>query len=268
LNGKILPLDQPVLFANEIGLLRGFGVFDFMRTYNGKILHYDDHFKRFSNSAKMLGLKVPISKTKGEAIGKELLKKNREKDISLRFVLTGGPTDNGMSYKKPNFMVLAEDLYGFPAKCYSVGAKVLTFDYQRLLPESKNCNYIHAVRLQKVLKAKQAVEILYTSQGKILECSSANFFIFKGATLITVKNDVLKGITRKIILKLARKKFKVEEREVKISELDSASEAFATATNKLVMPIVQVDNKKIGTGKIGENTKWLMEEYGKYTEKY
>lgn len=173
-----------------------------------------------------------------------------------------------MVWTKPTFIILVEDLYELPAKCYTAGAKLITFDYQRLLPGSKNNNYIHAVRLQKFKIQKGATEILFVSARKILECSTANFFIFKGATLITPKNNVLPGITRRIILTIAKKRFKVEERDIKISEIDSASEAFITATNKHVMPIVNIDGHKIGSGKIGKNTKWLMEEYGKYTKHY
>jgi branched-subunit amino acid aminotransferase/4-amino-4-deoxychorismate lyase len=270
LNGKIMPVDKPAFQINDIGILRGYGVFDFFRTYNGKIFHYDDHFRRFTNSARMLGLKIPFSKASIEKQIKELAKKNKslKTDHSIRLVLTGGPTEDGMTFKKPNFAILLEDIYKFPKACFEQGVKLITLDYQRLLPESKNNNYIMAIKMAAQKKKKGAIEVLYTAGGKILEPSTANIFLFKGATLITPKNDILKGITRKTVLKLARGQFKIEERDVKVSEMDSASEAFITGTNKLIMPVVNVDGKKIGTGKVGENTKYLMEEFKKYTEKY
>lgn len=268
LNGKILSIDQPAVLINDIGILRGYGVFDFMRMVNGRVFHWDDHFKRFTNSAKLLNLKIPLGKEAILKIMKELLKKNKCQDCSFRLFLTGGPTDDGMTYKKPTFAILVEDVYLFPKTCYQDGVKLISFEYERLLPQSKNNNYIWAVKLGPLKKKKQAIEILFTAKGKILEASTANFFIFKGATLITPKDGILKGITRKIILKLARGHFKVEEREVKIGELESATEAFITGTNKLIMPVIGLDNKKIGDGKVGENTRLLMEEYQRYTEKY
>lgn len=79
INGKIVDIRKPAVMTNDIGLLRGYGVFDFMRTYNGKIFHYGEHFSRFQNSAKMLDLKVPLSKGKTEVLAKDLLKKTRPK---------------------------------------------------------------------------------------------------------------------------------------------------------------------------------------------
>ncbi len=268
LNGKILDINKPALQINDIGVLRGYGVFDFFRTYNGKVFHWEDHFKRFTSSAKSLNLKVLLSKDSILKIVKQLLKKNNCIDASVRLVLTGGPTDDGLSYKKPTFAILIEDIYDFPKNFYRQGAKLISFEHQRLLPQSKNNNYILAVKMGPLKKKKGAVEVLYTSDGKILEASTSNFFIFKGATVITPKDNILKGITRKVVLRLAKKRFKVEERELKIGELDSATEAFITGTNKLIMPIVMVDNKKIGDGEVGENTKLLMEEFKKYVEKY
>jgi branched-subunit amino acid aminotransferase/4-amino-4-deoxychorismate lyase len=270
LNGKIQDIRKAAMRVNDIGILRGYGVFDFMRTYNGKVFHWDDHFKRFMGSAKALKLKIPFAKNSISQQIKDLVKKNRceKQDFSIRLVLTGGPTEDGMTYKDPTFAVILEDIYDFPKSLYRDGAKLILHEYERLLPESKNNNYIWAIRLAGEKKRKGAIEVLFTADGRILEASTANFFIFKGATLITPKDGILKGITRKIVLKLAKGRFKIEEREVKISELESATEAFITGTNKLIMPVVGVDGKKIGAGKVGENTKWLMEEFRKYTENY
>jgi len=268
LNGKISDLDKPAIQINDIGLLRGYAVFDFMRTYQGKVFHWKDHFKRFISSAKTLNLKIPISENDILKAINILMKKNRVKDCSVRLVLSGGPTEDGLTYKRPTFAILIEDIYSFPKKYYQDGIKLITFDYLRLLPKTKNTNYIWAVKLASLRKKKKALEVLYTSDDKILEASTANFFLFKGATLITPKDNILRGITRKIILKLARDDFKIEEREVKLNELDSATEAFITGTNKLIMPVVMVDNNKIGDGKVGDNTKKLMKKFNDYLNSF
>lgn len=269
INGQVLDIKKPAVQINDIGILRGYGVFDFFRTYHrGKIFHWEDHFARFVDSAKRLDLRVPLSREGILVLIKKLLKKNNCSDASIRLILTGGPTDDGLSYKKPTLAITIEDLYGFPKSFYQKGVKVISCEYERPLPQAKNNNYLLAIKMAPLKKKKGAVEVLYVSRGKILEATMANFFIMKGATLITPKDDVLRGITRKVVLKLARRRFKVEEREVKISELDSATEAFLTSTNKLIMPVVMVDNKKIGDGVVGENTKLLMEEFKKYIEKY
>ena len=78
----------------------------------------------------------------------------------------------------------------------------------------------------------------------------------------------MKGITRNLVIKLADKEFEVEERPLKMEELALASEAFITATNKDIVPVIQIDDRKIGDGKPGKNTKRLMELFEEFVRKY
>jgi len=264
-NSKIVRSDQPAILVSDVGWLRGYGVFDFMRTYNGQIFRFGDNWTRFTNSAKHLGLKIPLSQKETEKIIYQLIKKNGLKEAGIRLALSGGPAiDDGLIQPdpaKPTFAILIEDTHGLPAKLYQTGTKLITFNYQRPVPEAKNFNYLWAIKLAPAKKKAGAVEILYTAEGKVLECATSNFFLIKGNKLITAKDDVLLGITRKTVIELAKKylpKLKVEERVVKFSELKTADEAFITAANKKVLPIVQVDNFKVKNGKIGPMTQELM----------
>jgi branched-chain amino acid aminotransferase len=270
-NGKVVPANKPVLLINDIGFLRGYGVFDFMRTYNGKIFRYRDHYKRFVNSARLLDLKVGLKEKELEQIIYKLIKKNGLRDASIRLVLSGGPAIEGIFFNpaKPTFAILIEDIYTLPAELYQTGAKLMTFDYERLIPEAKNLNYIWAVKLQKEKLKRGAIEILYTSKGEILECSTSNFFLVKKGELITPKDGILSGITRKTVFDLAKKlKIKVKERPIKLSELKMADEAFISATNKSILPIVKIDSQKIGAGVPGPITKALLAKFEKLTENY
>ncbi len=268
LNGKIRPAKDPAILANDVGWLRGYGVFDFLRTYDGKIFHYADHYRRFANSAKLLDLKVKIKQADLEKIIYRLIKKNNLREVSIRLVLTGGPSPDGLNFnpQTPTLAVLIEGLYQLPTKLFQTGAKLITFNYDRLIPEAKNLNYIWAVKLQKEKKRQGATEILYTNKGKILECSTSNFFIVKNNKLITPKDNILLGVTRKVVIKLAPKlKLPVEERPLKIEELKTADEAFITATNKDILPIIKINSQKIGSGRPGPVTKQLMTLFEEYT---
>lgn len=270
-NGKVVPAGKPVILASEIGFLRGYGVFDFMRTFNGKIFYYHDHYKRFVNSAKKLDLKVPVGEQELEKICYQLLKKNNLKDASLRLVLTGGPATDGINFnpQTPTFAILVEDLYELPEKLFQTGAKLMTFNYARLIPEAKNLNYIWAVKLQKEKRRKGATEILYTNNDEILECSTSNFFLVKDGKLITPKTGVLSGITRQITIALVKKlKLKIEERPIKLSELKTADEAFITATNKNILPIIKIDSLVVKNGKVGSITKQLVDKYEELIKNY
>lgn len=258
-NGKIQELSKARIAPNDIGLIRGYSVFDFLRTENGQLFLFDEHFARLQRSAKMLDLKVPINTAKCLTVLKQLLKKNKLKDASFRLVLTGGPTEDGMSFKKPNFYILVEDVYNYPPKVFKEGGKIITYEHQRLFPEAKTTNYLTAIRLQKEKKKAGAIEILFTFRGKVLETATSNIFIIKANTLVTPKDNILLGTTRAVVIKLAKKLgFSVEERDVFVGELTEASEIFITATNKKITPIVMIDNMSVGRGEVGEKTKVLM----------
>ena len=96
----------------------------------------------------------------------------------------------------------------------------------------------------------------------------SNFFIFKGDTLITPHQNILHGITRRVVLGLAEKEFKVEVRPLLVEELEEADEAFTTSTTKWVMPVVQIGRQIVGDGKPGVRTLKLLEQFEKLVTGY
>ena len=269
LNKKIISLNKACVSLNNMGLLRGYGVFDFIEIYNGKPFLLKEHLSRFKQSAKSLNLKIPLSEKQLEIEIKKLILKNRLKQGSIRIVLNGGKTNDGINYTdKQTFFILSAKLHRLPASVYSKGAKLITYQHQREIPKTKATNYITAIKLQKLCRRNKAIEILYTWNEFVLECTTSNFFIFKGDKLITPKDNILHGITRNFVINLAKNKFKVEQRNILLKELKSANEAFITATNKEIVPIVKIDNIKINQGKIGQNTKYLVNLFHKHTKNY
>lgn len=265
LNGKIIELAKAGIPLNDIGLLRSYAVFDFLRTENGKPFLFKEHFARFQNSAKILELKVPIKADKCLSILKQLLKKNKVTEANFRLVLTGGPTNDGLSFTRPNFFILVEELYSFPPKVFANGGKLITYEHERQWPEAKTTNHLMTIKLQKTKKKAGAVEILYVSRGKVLEASTSNFFLVKGNTLVTPKNNILTGTTSNLVITLAKKVgMSVEERDMFVGELTEASEAFITATNKKITPVVEIDTMRVGKGRVGEKTKMLMAAFAEH----
>src|SRR3989344_2791828 len=270
LNGKIVSTDDARVSIGDIGLLRGYGVFDLLRTYHGKPFHFDEHYKRFATSAKALDLRVPVSGEKLKSIVKTLLAKNKFPESNIRVVLTGGKTINGMEYDKarPTFFVLIEPLHEMPKSVYAKGVKLMTHEYQREFPRAKTLNYLTAVALGGKRKKAKAFEVLYTKKGNVLEASTSNIFVFSRGKLATPKDDILIGVTRNCVAKLAKTAYDVQERSVSMKELLSADEGFITATNKAIIPVVQVDGVKIGAGKVGKHTRYLMDAFANYTLHY
>ena len=267
LNGKILPLSEAKIGVGDIGLLRGYGIYDGIAAFNGKPFRFTDHWNRFVSGAHILNLNVPITEEKAQKIIEELAVKNGFIDrANVRIILTGGQTIGGIEYdfENPTFYILVEKWEPLPLDFYKSGAKLVTYRHMRELPEYKTTNYIRAVNLQNWRKEEKAVEILYTHEGEVLECATSNVFILKNKTLITPVENILKGITRKVVLGLANKaNFKIEERRIEEEELKTADEVFVTSSFKDIVPIVKIDDFVIAGGEVGPVTKDLMEEFAK-----
>lgn len=273
-NGKIVSVDKAMIHIDDLGLLRGYGVFDVMKTVNGKIFMFDEHFKRLSDSAHYLGVKLPIKKNEIEKIIKKLISKNKistSKQASIRIVLTGGRSADAMHFNSdtPTFYILVSEFKPLTENLFKDGIKLATVNHNRDIAETKTTNYIVAVKnINERQKKEKFFEILYVSNDVVLEASTSNFFVFIGDKIITSKDGILKGITRNLLIDLAKKEFEIEERELKVEELNVATEAFIAATNKDIVPVVQINDFKIGSGKPGKNTKRLMKIFSDFMRNY
>jgi branched-subunit amino acid aminotransferase/4-amino-4-deoxychorismate lyase len=138
----------------------------------------------------------------------------------------------------------------------------------REFPEAKSTNYLRMLTLFPEKKNRNVFEILYKFKGYIFEGTTFNFFGVKNKTLITPKEDVLIGTRRNLVIRLAKKHgYTVLERPIAVSELHELSESFITSTTRDIVPVVMIDDVTIGKGRVGEETKHLMEIYRNYIEK-
>ena len=266
---KIVKVKKVRLSLNELGFLRGMAIFDYLIFLQGKPIFLSDHLKRFLKNAKtVFGEDFKLKEKEIEKIIKKLIEKNKIKNGAIRLILSGGKTFDGKTYLgKPNFFVLIEKLFFPPKSFYEKGIKLITFEFERPFFEMKHTFYFPLLLSQKRLLKEKALEPLYVFKGKVLESATSNFFIFKDNTLITPKERIFQGITRKKVIELAKKFFKVKEREIKLSEVFEAEEAFISATGKGVLPVIKIDQKTIGKGKPGKVTKTLMKLYFELLEK-
>lgn len=267
INGKILPHEKAAIRIDDIGLTRGFGIYEGIMTYGGHPFALALHYKRLSDAAKLLGLSIPLSLKELEKVIITLIRKSDFIHPVIRLLLTGGETVAGICFEKraSTCIVFLEELSVPSKEAYEKGGALITAEYARQFPEAKTINYIAAVTLQpKILKAK-ALEALYVSKGKVLESTVSNFFIVRKRVLLTAKNGVLPGITRHLVIMLARRAgYKVKERDISFRETLSADEAFLTSSFKEVVPISMIDGKKIGKGIPGPATKELKRLFTEY----
>ncbi len=264
INGKIIPTEKAHISVMDLGLLRGYGVFDYLRTYNGVPFLLHEHYSRLTHSAKTLSLKISLPEKQLNEIVLKLYKKVGT-DIGARIVVTGGISQDGTKRIKNNetIFIVATPVHIYPKSVYEHGAKLITHSYIRPLAEIKSLNYITMIMNEEKKQKAKALDILYEQNGVITEGTTFNFFIFKNNTLITPKDTILLGTRRNLILKLAKKYFVVKEQKVTLSDVKTATEAFITSTTREILPIVKINNQTIGNGLVGKNTKLLMELYKK-----
>lgn len=271
LNGKIISLNKAAIGLNDLGVLRGYGVFEALKTVNGKIFLFDEHFGRLKNSVGYLSLKLPVNKQEIENIIRKLILKNKIKNGSIRIVLTGGKSEDMIHFDRnnPTFYILVSEIKPLSEEVYKKGVKLKIAKFKRDMAEFKTTNYLRAVKIINECQKKEGFfEILYTKGGDVYECATSNFFAFKNGKLITPKDGVLHGTIRNLVVKLAKKEFVVEEKPIKVKDLSVITEAFITATNKNIVPVVKIDDYIIGNGKVHENTNRIMEILRKFMEKY
>jgi branched-chain amino acid aminotransferase len=269
IDGKFVSSEQAVIPVNDLAILRGYGIFDFLRTYNGRPLFLEEHIERLEQSARQIGLNLLWSKTQLIDIVNQTLNKNNHRESNIRVVVTGGTSPDYITPQgKPRLLVLVTELPEQPQWWYTDGVKVITIYSRRNIPGAKSIDYIPATIALKEARSKNAVEALYVDRdGYVLEGTTSNLFIFRGDTLVTPGVAVLSGITRKLVLKLTAEIYKVEIRDIAVDELLTADEVFITGSNKEIVPVVRVDDTIIGDGKPGHRTRAVMKAFAAYTAK-
>ncbi len=266
-NGKIISEDKVKIDFNDLGFARGYGVFDAMKTMEGQPFLLKAHFKRLQNSVKLLNIDFKLSLSEFIEIVNKLLSLNQNifpgEEVVIRTTVTGGVSFNGLKMDgEPTVLITINDLSLVTPekKLYKTGAKVITVDFQRIMPEAKTTNYLTAILHQKDKEKAEAIEIVYYHNNLLLEGATSNIFIVKDGQFSTPGKNVLSGTMRNLLIKLLSENGEmVEKREVGLKELFEADEVFLTGTFKGVLPIVQVDDKMIGDGQVGEKTKLAME---------
>ena len=187
--------------------------------------------------------------------------KNIHNECDVRIVVTGGDSpSNLMPAGTSRLLVYITPVTIMPQENYDNGIKIITVQDLRPYPGVKSIDYLPAIVALKKARSQGATDAIYTdADGNIREGTTNNIFAFFGNTLVTPPlENILPGITRKVILDLATRAFTVEERPLSIDDLYQADEVFLSSSVKQVMPVCQVDDQRIGDGQPGEGTRQLI----------
>jgi branched-chain amino acid aminotransferase len=275
INGKLFDRENAKISVFDHGLLYGDGVFEGMRSYGGKVFRLPQHLERLWNSARAIWLEIPISREAMAKAVNDTLAANELRDAYVRLVVTRGAGTLGLDPNRtsdPQVIVIVDRVSLYPDEFYRNGLEIVTASTTRnhpaaLSPRIKSLNYLNNI-LAKIegLKAGCIEALMLNHKGEVAECTGDNIFLVRGGALLTPPLDagILEGITRDAVIELARDSGR-QVREVGLLRHDVyiAEECFLTGSAAEVIPVVKVDDRRIGDGKPGPITRDLIERFQK-----
>lgn len=258
-NAQLVRKEEASLPITDLAILRGYGIFDFFMLHQGRPLFFDAHWERLQASACAMQLVVPFSKENALEMIATLHAHMPYALAGVRITLTGGNSVDGYNPGPvANSLVTLMPLQHFPEQVEEKGIALMTYQYQRPLPQVKTIDYTIGILLLPQAKQNGFDEILFVQDGKVSESPRSNVFaVTQNGTLITPKGNVLNGITRMRILQHAATLMPVEEGNITLQELCRASEVWISSTTKGISPVRQIDQHVIGDGTTGLVTKNL-----------
>jgi branched-chain amino acid aminotransferase len=278
ITGKFYDKEDAKISVYDHGLLYGDGVFEGLRSYNGKAFRLTAHLDRLWESAKAIWLEVPMTKAEMAKAIDETLSINGVRDGYIRVIITRGEGTLGLDPNRcsdPQVIIIADHIALYPKEYYENGLEIITVSVMRnhpaaLSPRIKSLNYLNNI-LAKIegIQAGCIEALMLNHKGEVAECTGDNFFIIRRGALLTPPNEagILEGITRDVVMELARTAG-MEVRETPLTKHDVyvAEECFLTGSAAEVVPVIKVDARTIGDGKPGPITRDLMARFHKLTK--
>jgi len=257
INGVICDASEAKIPVTDHGFLYGDGVFEGLRFYNGRILKLRAHLKRLVNSAKALGISLPMSAIKLEQALLEIVEASTHTNGYLRLIVTRGVGPLGIDPSHCEtgcVVIIADQLKMVSEEVRDNGARLIIASIRRLAgdqldPRIKSLNYLNQITAKMEANVAGADEAVMLNQsGFVAEGTADNIFIVTGDTLETppVTDGALNGITRGLILELSDMlSIPVRERSLTTYDLYTADECFLTGTGAELIPVREIASRQI-----------------------
>lgn len=269
LNSQFVREEDAHISILDHGFLYGDGVYETLRTYEGKFFMLDRHLARLRRSATAIGLHVPMSDSDWASILHEALQRNGLVDAWLRITISRGEGEPGLDpnlCKHPTLVVISRPFRPFQEALYHEGVRVALVSVRRNLPAAhppriKSLSFLNNILAKHEAMRSSAFDgLMLNADGDLTECTTSNIFLVKEGRLCTPSFDcgILGGITREVVLQLAQEYgMACEEGRYKPDEAFHADECFLTNTSMELMPVREIDQTMIGNGSPGPLTRRL-----------
>lgn len=266
LDGERLPHASASVHVSDLGLRRGFAVFEMFRVEAGVPLFLEAHLARLARSAEAVGLPLPRGIDGVAADVHALVEANALDVAGVQVLLTGGPSDDGVTFRRPTCVVTSTHVA--PRATEPVAATLITHRHARELPEAKSTNYLTAMRLADAQRAAGAIDVLYHDGTHVFEGARSAVAAVLDGTFVTRRAGVLASVSMTNLLELARERMPVEERAITLEELAAADEVISTGSVRGVVPITAIDGRPVGDGAVGPHARALFAAFAEHIAAY
>ena len=271
-NGEYLPENEAKVSIFDRGFLMADGVYEVTSVLGGKLIDFDGHLARLERSLSELDMDKPEGFDDLLEIHRELVRRNGiEEGMIYLQVTRGSPGDRDFAFPdpavtKPTLVLFTQNKPGLAANPVAQkGIKVISIEDIRWGRRDIKTVQLLYPSMGKMMAKKAGCDDAWMVQdGAVTEGTSNNAYIVKGNKIITrqLSHDILHGITRAAVLRFAQEaQMEVEERAFTIAEAQAADEAFITSASTFVMPVVEIDGAKVGSGAPGTVAARLREIY-------
>lgn len=268
LNGEIGPLEELRVSADDRGFLFADGIYEVIRVYGSRPFLLQEHLLRLAHSAEGIRLQLPFPLQRFTQITHEMVGRAGLGEAEVYLQVTRGVASRSLSFPsspKPTVLLAVKLPRSISAELRQSGVSLATVPDDRW----RHCDLKSIALLPNVLALEKAhragaYEALFVRDGFVCEGASSNFFLVRQGTLITPLADwrILPGVTRAFVLQLAQEEgISAEERDVPVSELGQAQEAFLTSTFREVLPVTAIDGHPVSSGFPGPVTSCLHAAY-------
>lgn len=265
-NGTFVPENEAKVSIFDRGFLFADGVYEVTPVVNGKLIDYAAHVERLDRSLGELSMAWPCTKPELRQMHEDLIKHNTLDEGIIYMQVTRGVADRMFNFPKD----IKSSLVAFPQVMKlvdnpnaKVGVKVVTTpDLRWARRDIKTVMLLAPCLGKEEAYQKGAAEAWMVEDGYVTEGTSSNAYIVKGHKIITrpISNSILHGCTRRALFRMAAEHgVEIEERLFTPQEAYAADEAFLTSASQFVMPITEIDGKRIGGGQVGPVVRKMRE---------
>jgi D-alanine transaminase len=264
LNGEYLPMQEAKISPMDRGFLFGDGIYEMVPSYSGKPVSFAPHIERMQRGLDEIGLELSMTEDDWRRVAAELIQKNGSGNLGLYLhVSRGADVKRFHAYPdniSPTIFAFAFEIAPapIPDKNQAKAFKVHSSEDLRW----KRCHIKSTSLLGNVMHFQQGHDagvhetILYNTKGELTEASACNVFVVKDDVVITppLDNQLLPGITRYMLLDILRRDgvIAVEERVILMDEVRNADELWLTSSSKEIAPVIELDGKPVGNGRVGD----------------